>query len=86
MRLSASLPAFCSPWSLPGLAALLLLIAASAVDLVRNHPRRRPGRLPTRRASGLTDVWGYARETDNGFAHVLRWLRALHTFGARSKT
>ena len=28
------------------------------------------------------DVWGYARETDNGFAHVLRWMRVLRTFGA----
>ena len=27
-------------------------------------------------------VWGYARETGNGFDHVLRWMRVLHTLGA----
>ena len=30
----------------------------------------------------VSDVRGYARETDNGFDHVLRWLRALKTMGA----
>ena len=30
----------------------------------------------------VADVWGYAAETDNGFDHVLRWMRVLHTFGA----
>ena len=29
----------------------------------------------------IADVWRYARETDNGFDHVLRWMRALKTFG-----
>ena len=30
----------------------------------------------------VSDVWGYARETNNGFEHVLRWMRALKTLGA----
>ena len=30
----------------------------------------------------VDDVWSYARETDNGFTHVLRWMQVLHTFGA----
>ena len=30
----------------------------------------------------IADIWDYARETDNGFDHVLRWMRALHTLGA----
>ena len=30
----------------------------------------------------IADVWGYAAETDEGFAHVLRWVRVLHTFDA----
>ncbi len=29
----------------------------------------------------IADVWTYARETDHGYAHVLRWIRVLHTFG-----
>ena len=29
----------------------------------------------------IDDVWSYARETDNGFDHVLRWMRVLTTFG-----
>ena len=30
----------------------------------------------------IADVRSYAAETDNGFDHVLRWMRALKTFGA----
>ena len=30
----------------------------------------------------VDDVRGYAAETDNGFDHVLRWMRVLHTLGA----
>ena len=30
----------------------------------------------------VDDVWSYARETDNGFTHVLRWMRVLSTLGA----
>ena len=30
----------------------------------------------------IADVWVYAAETDNGFDHVLRWIRVLKTFGA----
>jgi len=30
----------------------------------------------------IADVWTYARETDNGYDHVLRWIRALKTLGA----
>ena len=28
----------------------------------------------------ISDVRGYARETDEGYDHVLRWIRVLHTF------
>ena len=30
----------------------------------------------------VADVRGYARETQHGFDHVLRWMRVLKTFGA----
>ena len=30
----------------------------------------------------VADVRGYARETENGYDHVLRWMRVLTTFGA----
>ena len=30
----------------------------------------------------IADVWDYAQETDHGFDHVLRWVRALNTLGA----
>jgi len=30
----------------------------------------------------IDDVWDYAQETQNGFDHVHRWMRALKTFGA----
>ena len=30
----------------------------------------------------ISDVRGYARETEKGYDHVLRWMRVLHTFGA----
>ena len=30
----------------------------------------------------IDTVWIYAAETNNGFDHVLRWMRALKTFGA----
>ena len=30
----------------------------------------------------IDDVRGYARETDKGYDHVLRWMRVLHTFDA----
>ncbi|MYD48307.1 MAG: leucine-rich repeat protein [Chloroflexi bacterium] len=80
MRLSIPSPLL-RPWSLPGLAALLLLIAATVVIWAGTGPAgAQDGYQPDEQV--VSDVWGYARETDNGFAHVLRWLRALHTFGA----
>ena len=30
----------------------------------------------------VSDVRGYARETEKGYDHVLRWMRVLHTFDA----
>jgi uncharacterized repeat protein (TIGR02059 family) len=33
-------------------------------------------------AAVVSDVWGHAAETANGFDHVLRWMRVLHTLGA----
>ena len=32
----------------------------------------------------IADVWSYAQETQNGYDHVLRWMRVLKTLGALS--
>ena len=29
----------------------------------------------------IDDVWDYARETQQGYDHVLRWMRVLKTLG-----
>ena len=74
---SASSPA---RWPLPALAALLILLLAAALLWAAAGPAgAQDGYQPDQQV--VDDVWNYARETDNGFTHVLRWMRVLHTFG-----
>ena len=78
---SASSAAFTRRWPLFGLATLLLIIAASAAIWAGTTPAgAQDGYEPDQQV--IADVWEYARETDNGFDHVLRWVRALKTLGA----
>ena len=69
-------------WSLRRPAALfLVLLAVLAVSLSGGGPATAgDGYEPDRQV--VADVWTYAAETDSGFDHVLRWMRALKTFGA----
>ena len=79
MRPSNSTPLL-SRWLLLGLATLLLVIAASAAIWAGTTPAgAQDGYEPDQDV--IADLWDYARETDHGFDHVLRWLRALKTFG-----
>ena len=80
MRPSNSTPLL-RRWPLLGLATLLLvIIAASAVVWAGTTPAgAQDGYEPDQDV--IADVWDYARETDNGFDHVLRWIRVLKTFG-----
>ena len=68
-------------WPLPFLAALLILLLAAALLWAAAGPAgAQDGYQPDPQV--VDDVWSYARETDNGFTHVLRWMQVLHTFGA----
>ena len=68
-------------WPLPALAALLILLLAAALLWAAAGPAdAQDGYQPDQQV--VDDVWGYARETDNGFTHVLRWMQVLHTLGA----
>ena len=68
-------------WPLPFLAALLILLLAAALLWAAAGPAgAQDGYQPDQQV--VDDVWSYARETDNGFTHVLRWMQVLHTFGA----
>ena len=68
-------------WPLPFLAALLILLLAAALLWAAAGPAgAQDGYQPDQQV--VDDVWSYARETDNGFTHVLRWIQVLHTFGA----
>ena len=59
---------------------LLVLIAASAMIWAGTSPAgAQDGYEPDQDL--IDDVWDYARETHNGFEHVLRWMRVLKTFG-----
>ena len=67
-------------WPLPALAALLILLTAAALLWAAAGPAgAQDGYQPDQQV--VDDVWSYARETDNGFTHVLRWMQVLHTFG-----
>ena len=80
MRLPASSPIL-QRWPLLGLAVFFILVlAASALLWTSASPASgQDGHQPDPQV--VDDVWDYARETDNGFAHVLRWMRVLHTLG-----
>ena len=68
-------------WPLPAVAALLILLLAAALLWAAAGPAgAQDGYQPDQQV--VVDVWSYARETDNGFTHVLRWMQVLHTFGA----
>ena len=71
-------------WLLFGLTVLLIVLIAASAALW-------PGTTPAGAQDGyqpdqelIDDVWTYARETDNGYDHVLRWVRVLKTLGAVS--
>ena len=61
-------------------AAALVIIAALALAWVGTTPAGAQDDYEPDQ-DVIADVWDYARETDNGFDHVLRWMRALKTFG-----
>ena len=78
LRHSASL----SRWPLLALAALLILLLAAA-SVLWSSPGpagAQDGHQPDPQV--VDDVWDYAKETQHGADHVLRWMRVLHTFGA----
>ena len=81
MKLPTSAP-FISRWPLLGLATLcILLLAVLAVILPATTPAgAQDDYQPDQQL--VANVWDYARETGNGFDHVLRWLRVLKTLGA----
>ena len=80
LRRSASAPSL-SRWPLLALAALLiLLLVVSALLWAGTSPAgAQDGHAPDPQV--VDDVWDYARETQHGADHVLRWMRVLHTFG-----
>ena len=84
MRLPISFPVF-SPllrrWPLFGLAALFIcLLAAGTLLWSGTAPAgAQDGHQPDPQV--VADVWDYAKETNNGHDHVLRWIRVLQTFG-----
>ena len=65
---------------LPAVVALLILLVAALLWAAAGPAGAQDGHEPDPRV--VNDVWTYARETDNGFTHVMRWMRVLHTFGA----
>ena len=81
MRPAHSAP-FLRQWPLLGLATLfVVLVAASVLVWAGTSPAgAQDGYQPDQDL--INDVWGYARETDNGFDYVLRWMRVLKTLGA----
>ena len=81
MRISASSTFSCLR-PLLALAALLILVLAASIPLwiSAGSASAQDGHVPDPEL--VDDVWDYAKETDNGFDHVLRWMRVLHTFGA----
>ena len=79
MRLPTSSD-FLRRWPLLGLAVLLFLLATALTLLWA-------GTSPAGAQDGyepdpqvIADVWSYARETEKGYEHVLRWMRVLKTF------
>ena len=70
-----------SRWPLLALAALLILLLAVSTLLWSSAgpAGAQDGHAPDPQV--VDDVWDYARETQHGADHVLRWMRVLHTFG-----
>ena len=64
------------------LLSLILLAAAALLWLSAGPAGAQDGHQPDQQV--VADVTGYARETQHGHAHVLRWMRVLHTFDALS--
>ena len=81
LRHSASVPSL-SRWPLLTLAALLifLLAAVSVLWSSAGPAGAQDGHQPDPQV--VDDVWDYAKETQHGADHVLRWMRVLHTFGS----
>ena len=46
------------------------------------EPAAPPSEEPATAQDVIDDVWGYARETEKGYDHVLRWMRVLKTLDA----
>ena len=46
------------------------------------EPADPPSEEPATVQDVIDDVWGYARETQNGYDYVLRWMRVLKTLDA----
>ena len=81
MRLSDPVP-FAPRWPLLALATLLIILLAAATLLWSSAGPAGAQDAHQPDPQLVDDVWDYARETDNGSDHVLRWMRVLHTFGA----
>ena len=79
--MSRLLPYAPSP-SLRHLAALFLILVAVLVVSWSGTDRAGAQDDYEPDPQVVANVWGYMEETDNGFDHVLRWMRALKTFGA----
>ena len=71
-----------SRWPMLALAALIiLLLTVSALLWTGTSPAgAQDGHQPDPQV--VNDVWDYAKETQHGADHVLRWMRVLHTLGA----
>ncbi len=77
-----TLAPFFHPWPMGRLAALsLALLAVLAVSWSGTSPAGAQGDYEPD-AQVVADVWTYAAETDNGYDHVHRWFRVLHTLDA----
>ena len=67
----------CSAWRS---VLLVLILAAAAIWAGTTPAGAQDGYEPDEQL--IDDVRGYARETEKGYDHVLRWMRVLHTFDA----
>ena len=64
-------------------SAVALALVASLLSPVPAAPQQ-DGNVPDPQpdAQLITDVWGYAAETEKGYDHVLGWMRVLKALGA----
>ena len=79
--MTAAFSPFRRRWPLLGLATLcILLLAVLTLVWAGTTPAgAQDDYQPDQQL--VANVWDYARETGNGFDHVLRWMRVLKTFG-----